>query len=190
MDALVLCGGRGTRLDAPVEKPLYEVAGAPMIDRVLAALRESRVDDVRAVTAPHAPDTREHVRDRGVDTIDADGEGYVADLTYALEVHGQRPVLSVVSDLPLLAPAHVYRALHAHDAGALTVCVPTALKEALDVSPGTTRAHGGRELAPAGLNVVDESDAETLHVTWDARLAVNVNYAGDAAVAEVLAGGA
>ncbi|MFB6205901.1 MAG: hypothetical protein ABEJ05_05160, partial [Haloglomus sp.] len=81
----------------------------------------------------------------------------------------------------------------------------------------TTRAHGGRELAPTGLNVVstvagDGEDAgpkagsvsaddvagetdtteeydERLYVTHDARLAVNVNRLADAAVAERLAGG-
>ncbi|MFT4885285.1 MAG: adenosylcobinamide-phosphate guanylyltransferase, partial [Natronomonas sp.] len=61
----------------------------------------------------------------------------------------------------------------------------------LGVSADTTRAHGGHELAPAGLNVVgaDEDAEETLHVSYDARLAVNVNRPGDAEIAEVLADG-
>ena len=189
-----MCGGRGTRLDRG-EKPLYEVDGEPMVDRVLGALSASRVDGIYAVTSPHAPETAAHLEGR-VPTVEADGEGYVADLGVALE-RVDRPVLTAVADLPLLAGEVVDRVLDAYQngggsdaTGSLTVCVPTALKDALGVSADATRAHGGRELSPTGLNVVGGDDGEErLHVSYDARLAVNVNRPADAAVAEVLAGG-
>jgi adenosylcobinamide-phosphate guanylyltransferase len=185
VDALLMCGGRGTRLDRG-EKPLFEVGGEPMVDRVLRALETSRVEEVRAVTSPHAPETAAHLAER-VPTVETAGDGYVADLGSALE-RVDRPVLTAVADLPLLTGEVVDRALAAHDSGSLTVCVPTALKEALDVSADTTRSHGGRELAPTGLNVVGRGE-ESLRVSYDARLAVNVNRPADADVAEVLAGG-
>ena len=194
-----MCGGRGSRLDRG-EKPLYEVAGESMVDRVRRAPEASRVDDVHAVTSPHAPETAAHLDGR-LPTVETDGDGYVADLGTALGAV-ERPVLTVVSDLPLLTGDVVDRVLDAYEAecrttgSSLTVCVPTALKEALGVSADATRAHGGRELSPSGVNVVGagRSDAspatdETLHVSYDARLAVNVNRPGDAAVAEVLADG-
>lgn len=181
-----MCGGKGTRLDRG-EKPLFEVAGEPMVERVLAALEASSLETVYAVTSPHAPQTAERLEGR-VPVIETAGEGYVSDLTSALDVV-EEPVLTVVSDLPLLSPDLVDRALDIYDGGSLTVCVPTALKTALGVSADTTRAHGGRELSPTGLNVVGEADTETLHVSYDARLAVNVNRPADADVAEVLADG-
>ena len=179
-----MCGGRGTRLDHG-EKPLFEVGGDPMVDRVLAALEGSRIDRVHAVTSPHVPETAAHLDGR-VPQIETAGEGYVPDLTEALEVVG-RPVLTVVSDLPLLSPSVVDRTLSAHGGGSLTVCVPTALKEALGVSADSTRERDGRELSPSGLNVVGGD--ERLRVSYDVRLAVNVNRPADAEVAEVLAGG-
>lgn len=205
-----MCGGRGTRLDRG-EKPLFEVAGEPMVDRVLAALEASRVDVIHAVTSPHTPETAAHLEGR-VPAVETEGDGYVADLGTALEAV-ERPVLTVVSDLPLLAGDVVDRVLDVYDAecraesSSLTVCAPTALKEALGVSADSTRAHGGHELSPTGLNVVGEGRSETspsdgegrseaspaadetIHVSYDARLAVNVNRPDDAAVAEVLAGG-
>jgi adenosylcobinamide-phosphate guanylyltransferase len=184
VDALLMCGGRGTRLDRG-EKPLFEVGGDPMVDRVLAALEGSRIDRVHAVTSPHVPETAAHLDGR-VPQIEADGEGYVADLTEALEVV-ERPVLTVVSDLPLLSPSVVDRTLSAHDGGSLTVSVPTALKRTLGVSADSTRERDGRRLSPSGLNVVGGD--ERLRVSYDVRLAVNVNRPADAEVAEVLAGG-
>lgn len=182
MDALVLCGGKGTRLDADVEKPLFEVGGRAMIDRVLAALDGSRVGSIRPVVSPHAPATREHLRGRPC--IDAPGEGYVADLEFALgDDRVARPVLTVAADLPLLAADAVDEVLAVHDTGSLAVCVPASLKRELGVSADTTFERAGRELAPTGVNVVGEGADET-YVTEDRRLAVNVNRRRDAAVAE------
>ena len=179
-----MCGGRGTRLDRG-EKPLFEVGGDPMVDRVLAALEGSRVDRVHAVTSPHVPETAAHLEGR-VPRIETAGEGYVADLTDALDAVDD-PVLTAVADLPLLSAEVVDRTLAAHAGGSLTVCVPTALKKALGVSADSTRERNGRRLSPAGLNVVGGD--ERLRVSYDVRLAVNVNRPGDAEVAEVLADG-
>ena len=179
-----MCGGRGTRLDRG-EKPLFEVGGEPMVDRVLAALGGSRVDRVHAVTSPHVPETTAHLDGR-VPCIEAAGEGYVADLTDALKTVDP-PVLTVVADLPLLSAEVVDRTLSAHDGGSLTVCVLTALKEALGVSADSTQERDGRRLSPTGLNVVGGD--EQLRVSHDARLAVNVNRPADADVAEVFADG-
>ena len=177
------------------EKPLLQVGGVPMVDRVIGALEDSRVGTVHAVTSPHAPETAAHLEGR-VPVVETPGDGYVEDLTLALE-RVDPPVLTVVADLPLLAAGPVDRVIEHYGKGgernpSVTVCVPTALKRALGVSADTTRAHGGRELSPSGLNVVGEGEdeeAETLQVSYDARLAVNVNRPADLAVAEVLAGG-
>ncbi|WP_380678601.1 NTP transferase domain-containing protein [Salinigranum sp. GCM10025319] len=181
--ALVLCGGRGTRLESEAEKPLVAVCGEPMLDRVVRALRASQVSAVHAVTSTHAPETRARATDLGLDVIDAPGEGYVADLRYALDVVNP-PVLTVVADLPHLGPDHVDRALvdasrvavpddaedaentedaDAEDAGSsdtptslasLTVCVPVSLKRRLGASVDTEFEHEDRAVAPTGLNVV------------------------------------
>jgi adenosylcobinamide-phosphate guanylyltransferase len=177
-----MCGGRGTRLDAESEKPLFEVGGRPMVDRVRDALVGSRIDTVYAVTSPEVPRTRDHV-DGPV--VDAPGEGYVTDLRYALE-RVDPPVLTAAADLPLLAGDAVDVVVEAFAGDSLTVCVPAALKRALGVSIDTTMRVDGREVAPAGLNVVSHRQTEDTLMTHDARFAVNVNRLSDAQVAEDL----
>jgi adenosylcobinamide-phosphate guanylyltransferase len=187
MDALVMCGGEGTRLAADAEKPLFEVGGRPMLARVLDALDGAAVDAVHAVTSPATPDTLAYLDDRDATVIEGTGEGYVADLRRALATVSP-PVVTVVADLPLLAPAVVDDAIAAYDGRNVTVCVPTRLKETLGVSAETVRDEGGERLSPTGLNVVAADDAgERIERIWDARAAVNVNYDDDATVAEVLA---
>lgn len=219
MDALVMCGGRGTRLGADREKPLVRVAGEPMVDRVLDALAASRVDRAVAAVSPHTPETRTRLgartddrtvgdagngagRDAGdgaaeaaddsrgaVAVVETPGEGYVADLRDALgDDRLSRPVLTVAADLPLLDGTAVDRVLDAHDGGSLTVAVPAAHKRELGVSVDTTFEREGRELAPAGVNVVGDGPGSTT-VFEDGAFTINVNRPEDIAVAERLLAG-
>jgi adenosylcobinamide-phosphate guanylyltransferase len=199
-----MCGGRGTRLGGEVEKPLVDVGGVPMVDRVCDALAGSRTDRVHAVVSPHTPATREHLRERDCSVVDAPGEGYVADLGYALD-RVETPVLTVVADLPLLDADVVSRVLDGFDAvrdeherdrdagddndaddpPSLTVCVPAVVKRRLGASVDTSFEHEGREFAPTGVNVVAGSD-DHLYRSHDVRLSVNVNRPADRELAEAL----
>jgi adenosylcobinamide-phosphate guanylyltransferase len=191
------------RLADDSEKPLVEVCGAPMLDRVLGAIRESRsaergaIEAVHAVVSPHAPATAERARELSHSVIETPGDGYVADLGEALDVGGE-PALTVPADLPLLAPEHVDNAVERarsgsdprvsasdDDVSSLAVCVPAALKRRLGASIDTAFDHDGRDVAPTGLNVV-AGDDDTVALTYDARLAVNVNRPADVELAEAL----
>lgn len=181
MDALVMCGGEGNRLDSPAEKPLFEVAGSPMVEQVVAALSESSVEETYAAVSPNTPGTRTFLEGR-CGLVETPGEGYVEDLSIALEVVSP-PVLTVAADLPLLEADVVDRVRRRATAErSLTVCTPVALKEQLGVTVGRERDG----LVPTGLNIVGTGDEETVYTTYDARLAVNVNTRSDAAVAEAL----
>ncbi|UHH26849.1 NTP transferase domain-containing protein [Halobacterium noricense] len=172
-----MCGGRGTRLDSDVEKPLFVISGRPMVDYVRDALAESRVETTHAVVSPHAPETRAHLRGE-LPVIETAGEGYVADLTTALDAV-ETPVLTVAADLPLLDGDVVNTVLDAAD-GSTSVRVPSALKDALGAS---TDEEG--EWVPTGVNVVAD-DEDSVFRSDDTRLAVNVNRRSDAALAERL----
>jgi len=184
-----MCGGRGTRLDVGVEKPLFEIGGVPMVERVQRALAASRVDRTYAVTAPNAPETAAAV---DLPRIRTPGEGYISDLQVALaDERIVQPVLTAAADLPLLDGAAVDAILEAADADAgsgLTVAVPAGRKRGLGFGVDTTFRRGGRRLAPAGINVVD--DGEETVVATDRRLAANVNRPADARRAEWLLAGA
>ena len=195
MDGLVMCGGRGTRLEDDGDKPLFEVGDRPMIASVLSALEGSKVESMYAVTSPHTPATRQYVLEESarsdVSVIDGSGGGYVEDLAAALETVSP-PVLTVAADLPLLEASLLDRLLEIYDEMApdgdrsLTVCVPTSLKEVLGTSQDTTLEQQGRSVTPAGVNVVGRSEEECRYVSHDVRLAVNVNRPEDGELAAQL----
>lgn len=194
MDALVMCGGKGTRLsndDTDNEKPLLTICGQPMFDRVIRALSIARIDTVYAVVSPHTPETAAHARDNDTPTIETAGEGYVADLDCALSLV-DRPVLTVAADLPLLDTETVAAVLNHADNESCTVCVSVERKRELGVSVDTSVAmHKKRagEIIPSGLNIVGGNTSEqNIMIRENYRLAVNVNRQRDAQIAEALCG--
>ncbi|WP_267164135.1 NTP transferase domain-containing protein [Halovenus salina] len=179
-----MCGGRGTRLDASVEKPLYEIGDEPMVCRVLAALEASSVDGVYGAVSPATPATRNTLAAESVSVVETEGTGYVEDLQHVLE-EIETPVLTVAADLPLLDEEAVDRVLAAHEDSSLSVYTPTALKASLGLSYDITVERNGHNLVPSGINIVDDRE-DNMYVTEDSRFAVNVNRQQDGQIAEAL----
>ncbi|WP_240729931.1 NTP transferase domain-containing protein [Halalkalirubrum salinum] len=187
---IVLCGGRGTRLGTDTEKPLVEVCGRSMVDRVCAALAASEINHVVAAVSPHAPKTEKYLRSGrstgDVELIETPGNGYVEDLGFVLD-RVETPVLTVAADLPLLTGSIVDSVLDSIESKkSTTVCVPVETKRSLGVSIDTslTPEEYDRPLAPCGLNVVAEPGEEFV-VRRDRALAVNVNRPRDLQIANV-----
>ncbi|SDJ50666.1 adenosylcobinamide-phosphate guanylyltransferase [Halovenus aranensis] len=179
-----MCGGEGTRLDTPVEKPLYEIGGDPMVCRVLNALEASAVEHIHAAVSPATPETRERLAAEHVAIIDTPGTGYVEDLQHVLDGR-ELPVLTVAADLPLLDGKAVDYVLEIHEGGSLSVYTPSEVKTALGLGYDITVEAGERTLVPSGINVVGDRE-DSRHVTEDFRFAVNVNRRRDGQIAEAL----
>lgn len=214
VDALVMCGGEGSRLGASApEKPLYPIDADPMIDRVLSALDASTVERIFAAVSPATPETREYLAggispiETPVSVIDTPGKGYVTDLSTAVDAFDS-PVLTAAADLALLTGRVVDSVLAAYATldpvgGSMTVAVPATRKDRLGVSvdavletdAAAAELLDGRSgdhtipdrIAPTGLNVVGApSETDTMYLLDDERIAVNVNRLRDARVAEAL----
>lgn len=177
-----MAGGKGTRLGGG-EKPLYEIRGVPMVDRVLQALSASDVGRTLVVTSPHTQKTADHV---AAPVVETPGDGYVADLDAALE-RVALPVLTVAADLPLLTGQVVDRVLETTSDASTAVCVPVDLPRRLGATVDTTIEADGATVVPTGVNVVGATDRTETCIMDEPTLAVNVNRPRDARVAEVLA---
>jgi adenosylcobinamide-phosphate guanylyltransferase len=187
MDALIMAGGRGTRLKLDVEKPLLEFEGKPLVEYVLTALRGARsIERIFAATTAHTPGTAQLLRRQGVEIVSTPGRGYVADLRYAVEALELGVVMVVVSDLPLLRTQEieeVAREYRRRGSAALATMVPLEVFHRYGLTPTLVI----RNLVPAGVNVINArrlDGKEEVYITENIRLAVNVNSLGDLRKAE------
>lgn len=99
--AVVLCGGRGTRLGS-IEKPLRNLLGRTLLDRVLAGLRSQVQDIVIVANASQEAYTRPDTR--LVNDGAYAGRGPLAGIAAGLAAAVHEQVMCVPGDAPLLPP--------------------------------------------------------------------------------------
>ena len=102
MIGLVMAGGRGSRMKFPAPEKLLLEYEKPVIFHVIDSLNDSHCfSKVFAATSPNSPDTKNELEQRGIETLDTEGNGYVNDLNFLLQKMDGF-VFVVSGDLPLL----------------------------------------------------------------------------------------
>jgi len=102
MIGLVMAGGRGSRMEFPAPEKLLLEYEKPVIFHVIDSLNDSHCfSKVFAATSPNSPDTKNELEQRGIETLDTEGNGYVNDLNFLLQKMDGF-VFVVSGDLPLL----------------------------------------------------------------------------------------
>lgn len=191
MLALIVAGGRGTRLNMG-EKPLLRVCDRPMIAYITDAFHAAGLEPI-ALLSPSVPQTANWCRAHGITTFRATGAGYVEDITECIQaLELTEPVVTSVSDIPCITPEIISSVLAAYrEAGtdACSVWVPAAYSLERGAAPAYVQEIEGVSAVPCGLNIVHgakigEEQEETALLIDSPLLAVNVNAPEDIAAAE------
>lgn len=186
--ALIMAGGKGTRLEADIEKPLLELNGRFLIDYILEAVRGcEHVDRDRfwSVTSPHTKRTGEYLKGKSVQVLQAPGSGYVEDMLFAIKGLKLKKTLVVSADLPLLTSKDLDRVIEEYlkqGLPALAVMVPMDVVEKSGIRTGTV-IDG---YVPSGVNIVDGKNLNGMEfkmITKESKFAINVNMINDSKVA-------
>ncbi len=182
--ALVMAGGRGSRMNSDQEKPLMMVNGKPLIEHVLLALRDSSlVDKIIVATSCYTPETGVHVENLGFEVLKTQGNGYVEDLSFILSQDDFKDevILTLTSDLPLITARIIDQVLgeyHKSSTPAMSVMVPVEIFREHGLKPSLVL----QNVVPSGLNILrgndTEQDEEVL-VLDKIELALNINSPED-----------
>ena len=102
MIGLVMAGGKGSRMEFPAPEKLLLEYEKPIIFHVIDSLNNSHCfSKIVAATSPNSPDTKYELEQKGIETLDTQGNGYVNDLNFLLQKMDGL-VFVVSGDLPLL----------------------------------------------------------------------------------------
>ncbi len=195
--ALVMAGGRATRMGNVCEKPLLRICGKTMVERVIEALRRSEnIDEIMAAVSKFTPKTAELMRNLSIKVVETPAKGYCSDLRYVIKKCALfSPVLTISADLPLITKELIDEIIgHYKHCGkpALTVAVPLEAYERLGLKSEYPLKVRGKRLAPVGINVIDgrcvdaPRMAQAVLVLKRAESVMNVNTLGDLKMAEKL----
>ncbi len=192
LTAVIMAGGKGSRMVGLGEKPLAKIGGVEMFRRVLNALQDCKhVEGIVVACSPHTPATAEKARSLGLRVVIAPGKGYVEDMKYVMgKAHIER-ALVVNSDLPFITGELINKTVERFTEvrkPALTVMVPADKMRKLGFEPSYHLAG----LSPAGVNLVDaqvlredETEQETFVMDEILQL-ININTPADIRRAEKL----
>jgi adenosylcobinamide-phosphate guanylyltransferase len=194
--ALVMAGGKGTRMKLSEEKPLISVCGKPVIEYVLAALKGAKkIDEIIVATSATTPKTTALMKQLGVKVIETPGKDYVSDMGYTVQTLKLGVFLAIAADLPLVKPEMIDAVVERYErAGkpALTVAVPLEVKTRLGMSiEYSFTTEDNIEVVPVGINVIDGSKRygdewldQDIYVLNHQELAVNINTVQELQLAE------
>jgi adenosylcobinamide-phosphate guanylyltransferase len=194
--ALVMAGGRGTRMMLSEEKPLLKIGGKTVIEHVLAALENAeKVDSIVVAVSDYTPETAKLMAKFPVTVIKTPGKEYVSDMGYAVKKLHLRMVLAIAADLLLITSEVIDDIVERYEQcgkPALAVVVPMETKEKLGLGGEYTFEVENRLVVPAGINVIDgrrideeELDQE-IYVVDRKEVAVNINTVQELKIAEDL----
>ena len=187
MIGLVVCGGKGTRMQASKEKLLLTYKN-PIIQHVISALQESDCfSKIVAATSHNAPRTKEFLTNLGVFIMDTAGKGYVYDLNQIL-YNFDEPVFVISGDLPLLDPEIIKQIVQKTNTNNpwTTVIISKEFLESLCLKQEYTVLYNKKQYSYSGISVVDPTKVmdmkpvnESYVILDDKRIALNLNTKED-----------
>ena len=193
--AILMAGGRGTRLEVPCEKPLFKLCNKPLIKYVIDNLKESKlIDKIVIAVSHHTRETTEYLNSLGEDfqILDTSGDDYLTDLSYILDYFEKKSsedtLLFINADLPFISTETIDYVLDYYSKSskdALSTLVPVEIFEDL----GLSYSYEFDGNVPSGLNVlrsVNIVQDEDQLILPKRELALNINTLLDSKVAEKL----
>ena len=187
MIGLVMAGGRGSRMGFPSPEKLLLEYEKPIIFRVIDSLNDSHCfSKVFAATSPNSPDTKHVLEERGIETLDTPGNGYVNDLNSLLQKMDGF-VFVVSGDLPLLDEEIIQKLVKFNSESVWTnFLVSKEFLNSLGLESNLLMKYDGVECVYTGISIINADKIRNLNsiiedyiILDDKRIAFNLNTSED-----------
>ena len=187
MIGLVMAGGRGSRMEFPATEKLLLEYEKPIIFHVIDSLNDSHCfSKVFAATSPNSPDTKYELEQRGIETLDTQGNGYVNDLNFLLQKMDGF-VFVVSGDLPLLDEAIIQKLIELNSGNVWTsFLVSKKFLNYLGLKSNLLINYDNIDCVHTGISIINADKIQNLDpvkenyiILDDKRIAFNLNTKED-----------
>jgi adenosylcobinamide-phosphate guanylyltransferase len=194
--ALIMAGGRGSRMGLPTEKPLLPFLGKPLIDWAAEAIMGAeKVSEFYVVTSANTPQTEKHCLVKGWKVLRTGAKGYHNDLKQAvLAADLMGPVLTMPSDVPAITGPFLDKVISSFEVcekDFLAVFVPIKTRQDFGLSISSTDEYEGVWYAVSGVNIINGAKAlgeckieTSAIITEEIEVLLNVNTTKDLEISQ------
>lgn len=181
MIAVIMAGGRSSRLGGRVEKPLLKLGKETLLERTVSAIKCSRAGDIIVATTPATPKTSKFAIKKGLAILETPGKDYHEDVYYLLDRFG--PYLSINVDVPFMSTEAIDLLLSKAKKVSVACVLPLSCVSHPVSDDSVGKGKDGIDYVWIGLNYVAPSPETELLVMEDELLAININTPLDLALA-------
>jgi adenosylcobinamide-phosphate guanylyltransferase len=187
MIGLVMAGGKGSRMEFPAPEKLLLEYEKPIIFHVIDSLNDSYCfSKVFAATSSNSPDTKYELEQRGIETLDTSGDGYVNDLNFLLQKMGGS-IFVVSGDLPLLDKEIIQKLVKFNTESIWTsFLVSKKFLNSLGLESNLLINYGDIDCVHTGISIINADKIQNLDqvkenyiILDDKRIAFNLNTKKD-----------
>jgi len=197
VSALIMAGGKGTRMNSLEEKPLIEICGKPVIEYVLSALKNAKkIDDIYVAVTERTPKTALHAEKLQTKIVTTPGKDYVSDMGYATQTLKLGKFLAIAADLPLITGEIIDQIVKRYEncgKPALTVAIPIETKIKMGMSSEYSFKMDNKDVVPTGINIIDGNKRygdewldQDIFLLDQIELAININNPQELQIAKKL----
>jgi len=196
ISALIMAGGKGTRMNTLQEKPLIEICNKPAIEYVLDALKSTKkIGTIYAAVTQRTPKTTQYLKEKfQINTVTTPGKDYVSDMGYATQTLKLGIFLAVAADLPLITGELLDQIIERYEncgKPALTVAIPIETKIKMGMGIEYSFKMNNKDVVPTGINVIDGNKQygdewldQDIFLIDQPELAINVNTPQELQIAQ------
>jgi adenosylcobinamide-phosphate guanylyltransferase len=196
--ALIMAGGKGSRIGLPTEKPLLPFLGKPLIDWVAKAIMDAeKISEFYVITSVNTPETEKYCFANDWKVLRTDAKGYHNDLKQAVMKAGlMGPVLTMPSDVPAITGKFLDKVICEFEVCGkdfLAVFVPIKARQDLGLSISSTDEYKDVWYAVSGINIVNGTKIQgdgkietSAIITEETEVLLNINTVKDLEIAKKL----
>ncbi len=181
--AVIMAGGKGSRMSSSIEKPLLKIKNRHMIEFILDSLKNSKkVEDIIVAISKNTPKTNNFLQEVGIKTIMTSGNDYIKDIGMVLSNFSESDILlTLTADMPLITAEIIDEVINYYGNSskpAMSVMVPIEFFKKYNLKPTSTF----NNLVPSGLNIlrgINKTQNEEVLILSKIELALNINTCDD-----------
>ena len=197
ISALIMAGGKGTRMNSQQEKPLIKICDKPVIEYVFNAIQNAKkIDNIYIAITQHTPQTTKYIKKFQAKTVTTPGKDYVSDMGYATQTLKLGKFIAISADLPLITGEILDQIIERYEncnKPALTVAIPIKTKIKLGMSIEYSFKINNKNVVPTGINVIDGNKQygnewldQDIYILNKTELAININTPQELQIAQTL----